>query len=140
MHHRRYLLFFLLIIFLFANILPAYAVNNNSSNLKGAYPQTQGKAALLMDASSGRVLYAKNAHQHLPPASVTKIMTALILVEKGDLNRGITVSRNAADTPESSIWLEAGERLTRQQLLYACMLHSANDAAVALAESAAGSE
>jgi D-alanyl-D-alanine carboxypeptidase (penicillin-binding protein 5/6) len=93
-----------------------------------------------MDASSGRVLYEKNAHEHLPPASVTKIMTALLLVEKRDLNRVVTISQNAADTPESSIWLEAGEKLTREQLLYACMLNSANDAAEALAESVAGSE
>lgn len=140
MHHKRHLLGFMLIIFLFSSILPAYASDNSSSYLNGAYPQTLGKAAILVDASSGRVLYEKNAHQHLPPASVTKIMTALLVIEKGNLNRYITVSRNAADTPESSIWLKAGEKLTRQQLLYACMLHSANDAAVALAESTAGSE
>jgi D-alanyl-D-alanine carboxypeptidase (penicillin-binding protein 5/6) len=107
---------------------------------KGAYPQTLGKSVLLMDDSSGRVLYEKNAHEHLPPASVTKIMTALLVVENGDLDREVTISQNAADTPESSIWLEAGEKLTRRQLLYACMLHSANDAAVALSESVGGSE
>ncbi|MEN6461388.1 MAG: D-alanyl-D-alanine carboxypeptidase family protein [Syntrophomonas sp.] len=140
MHHRRHLLCFLLIIFFFANLVPVYALNGDSPYVTGAYPQTLGKAALLMDASSGRVLYEKNAHQRLSPASVTKIMTALLVVEKGNLGREITVSQTAADTPESSIWLEAGEKLTREQLLYACMLHSANDAAVALAESVAGSE
>ncbi|MEN6326291.1 MAG: D-alanyl-D-alanine carboxypeptidase, partial [Syntrophomonas sp.] len=70
MHHRRHLLCFLLIIFSFANLVPVYAVNVDSPNVTGAYPQTLGKAALLMDASSGRVLYEKNAHQRLSPASV----------------------------------------------------------------------
>jgi D-alanyl-D-alanine carboxypeptidase (penicillin-binding protein 5/6) len=130
----------MLITFLLANPMAAFAVGANSADFDGAYPQTLGKAALLMDASSGRVLYEVNAHQHLSPASVTKIMTALLVAEKGNLNKTITISQNAADTPESSVWLEAGEKLTREQLLYACMLNSANDAAVALAESAAGSE
>lgn len=142
MHHRRHLFCFclLLIIFSFANHLPVYAVNDDSNEVTAAYPQTMGKAALLMDASSGRVLYEVNAHQRLSPASVTKIMTALLAVEKGNLDQEITISQTAVDTPESSIWLETGEKLTREQLLYACMLKSANDAAVALAESMAGSE
>lgn len=140
MQCRRYSLYLMFAIFFFTNVLPVYAANGDSPAIKGAYPQTQAKAALLMDASSGRVLYAVNAHQRLSPASVTKIMTGLLVAEKGNLDEKITVSQTAADTPECSIWLEAGEKLTRKQLLYACMLNSANDAAVALAESAAGSE
>ncbi|MGE5422023.1 MAG: D-alanyl-D-alanine carboxypeptidase family protein [Ignavibacteriales bacterium] len=100
----------------------------------------QAKAAILMDASSGRILYQKNAHELLPPASLTKIMTALLVVENGDLDQQTTISQHAADTEERSIWLEAGEKLTRRQLLYACMLNSANDAAAALSESVGGSE
>lgn len=140
MHHRKYLIYLFLFTFLFANFIPVGTANGQSSETRGAYPQPQGKAALLMDASSGRVVFQLNAHQHLSPASVTKIMTALLLIENGDLDRKVTISETAAATPESSIWLEAGEKLTRRQLLYACMLNSANDAAVALAESMAGSE
>lgn len=140
MKHRYSIFYCLLIIFTLTNLFPASAAQGDSSHIKGAYPQTIAKAALLMDASSGRVLYAVNARQQMSPASVTKIMTGLIIAEKGDLNREVTISQAAADTPENSVWLEAGEKLTREQLLYACMLHSANDAAVALAESAAGSE
>lgn len=140
MHHRKHLLCFFLIIFYFVNLLPVYAVNGDSPKAEGTYPQPMAKAALLMDASSGRVLFAKNAHQHLSPASITKIMTALLVIENGDLGQAVTVSQYAADTPESSIWLETGEKLTREQLLYGCMLNSANDAAVTLAESVAGSE
>jgi len=103
-------------------------------------PDIQAKAAILMDEGSGRVIYAKNAHQQLPPASLTKIMTAILVIENGDLDQKVSVSRYAAETGESSIWLEEGEVLTRKDLLYALMLVSANDAAVALAESVAGSE
>ena len=93
-----------------------------------------------MDAHSGRVLYEVNSHERLSPASVTKIMTGLLVVEDGNLNQVVEVSEKAATTPESAIWLEVGEKLTRGQLLYALMLNSANDASVALAESVAGSE
>ena len=67
-------------------------------------------------------------------------MTGLLVVEDGNLNQTIEVSNKAATTPESAVWLEAGEKLTRGQLLYALMLNSANDASVALAENVAGSE
>ncbi len=136
MHQRSCLLCILLILcYVFiSNSLAAAA----SAELP-APPVTQGKAVLLMDAHSGRVLYEKNAHQRMSPASVTKIMTGLLVVENGNLNRTVEISKNAASTPESSIWLEEGEKVTVCQLLYALMLNSANDASVALAESVAGS-
>lgn len=141
MHHRRLLLSCWLLIFFFSNLFPGYAVNGNlMTTPNGLYPQTTGKAVILIDASSGRVLYGKNVHRHLPPASITKIMTALLVIEKGSLDQKVKISSHAAGTPESSIWLEAGEKLTREQLLYALMLNSANDAAVALSESVSGSE
>lgn len=140
MQHRRYILYFLLTIFFLTCGSPVYAINGDSDQLSVSYPQTVGKAAVLIDASSGRVLYEASAHERLSPASVTKIMTGLLVVEKGNLDEEITVSQTAADTPECSVWLEPGEKLTREHLLYACMLNSANDAAVELAESIAGSE
>ena len=102
-------------------------------------PAIQAKSALLMDCYSGRVLYEKNGYEQLPPASVTKIMTALLVAENGGLDEIVEISSTAANTRESGIYLQAGERMTRLQLLYACMLPSANDAAVALAESVSGS-
>lgn len=138
MHQRRYSLCFWFIIVFLTSLCPVKATNADTA--EAVYPQPVAKAALLMDASSGRVLYEKNAHEQLPPASVTKIMTALLAVENGNLDQEVTISKNAAETPESSVWLEEGEKLTGEQLLYACMLHSANDAAVALAENVAGSE
>lgn len=103
-------------------------------------PDIQAKAAVLIDESSGRVLFAKNPHQRLPQASTTKMMTCLLVIENGDLDKEVKISKYAAETGESSIWLEEGEVLNREDLLYALMLASANDAAVALAESVAGSE
>lgn len=103
-------------------------------------PDIQAKSAVLIDESSGRVLYAKNPHLRLPQASTTKMMTCLLVIENGDLDKEVKISKHAAETGESSIWLEEGEVLTREDLLYALMLASANDAAVALAESVAGSE
>ncbi len=141
MFQRRFLFSCLVIIFFFSSLFPVYAVNDNSVTVDNeVYPQTNGKAVILIDGSSGRVLYGKNIHEHLPQASITKIMTALLVIEKGNLDQDVKISTNAAGTPESSIWLEAGENLTRKQLLYALLLNSANDAAVALSESVAGSE
>lgn len=140
MFHRRCLLSCLLLIFFISNLSAVYAVNDKKTAPDAAYPQTAGKSVILMEASSGRVLYGKNVHEKLPPASVTKIMTGLLVIEHGNLGKRVKISTNSADTPESSIWLEAGETLTREQLLYGLMLNSANDAAVALSESIAGSE
>lgn len=136
MFDRRFAFSCLLLVFFLNLLLPAYGGNSNTE----AYPKTTGKAVILIDASSGRVLYGKNIHKRLPPASVTKIMTALLVIENGNLDQSVTISSRAAATPESSVWLEAGEKLTRQQLFYALMLNSANDAATALSESVAGSE
>ncbi len=140
MRRRGLWLCILLTLFCFALHIPDNPVKADSPAENAAYPTTQGKAVLLMDAHSGRVLYEVNSHQHLSPASVTKIMTGLLVVENGNLNQVVEVSEKAATTPESAIWLEVGEKLTRGQLLYALMLNSANDASVALAESVAGSE
>ncbi|NLB89367.1 MAG: D-alanyl-D-alanine carboxypeptidase [Syntrophomonadaceae bacterium] len=104
------------------------------------FPNTNGKAVILMDFSSGRVLYERNSNQQLPPASLTKIMTGLLVVENGNLDQKVIISEYAASIPESTVYLEPNEILTRMELLYAAMLPSANDACTALAESIAGSE
>lgn len=136
--HRRVLLTCILLT-LFCTISPGFLMADTPAG-SSTIPQTQGKAVLLMDAHSGRILYEINAHQRLSPASVTKIMTGLLVIENGNLNSVAEVSEKAATTPESAIWIEAGERLTLYQLFYALMLNSANDASVALAESVSGSE
>ncbi|AEF93304.1 Serine-type D-Ala-D-Ala carboxypeptidase [Desulfotomaculum nigrificans CO-1-SRB] len=97
-------------------------------------------AAILMDATTGQVLYEKNAHKRRPIASTTKIMTALLAIECGNLKSVATVSKHAAGTEGSSIYLRAGEKLTLEHLLYGALMHSGNDACVAIAEHIAGKE
>lgn len=92
-----------------------------------------------MEFSNGQVLYAKEAHRRLPPASLTKVMTALLVLENADLDEVVVASKNAVNTPSSSIHLQEGEQIKVRDLLYALMLRSANDAAVALAEHVSGS-
>jgi D-alanyl-D-alanine carboxypeptidase (penicillin-binding protein 5/6) len=100
----------------------------------------QSRAAVVMDAATGRVLYAKNPELRLLPASTTKLMTALVVIEKADLKDVVTVSRNAVNTSPTRSGLRPGDRVTIETLLYAALMKSANDAAVALAEAVAGSE
>ena len=102
------------------------------------------KAGILVDADSGKVFMAQNAHDRLYPASVTKIMTLLLVVEAIDegrisLNDTVTAGREAREKGGSQIWLEEGEQMTVDELLKAAAVASANDACEALAEYVAGS-
>lgn len=97
------------------------------------------KAAVLIDAGSGRILFAQNADERLPMASTTKIMTALIALENSRLDETVTAGPNASGVEGTSIYLSEGEQLSMEHLLYGLMLRSGNDAAVAIAEHVAGS-
>ena len=103
------------------------------------------KSAVLMEAETGKILYEQNADEALPPASVTKIMTLLIVMEAIDsgalkFDDMVSVSANAASMGGSQIFLEEGETMIVEDLLKSVIISSANDAAVALAEHVAGSE
>lgn len=102
------------------------------------------ESAILMDAESGQVLYQKNPDEALPPASMVKIMTMLLLMEDIDagklkLEDKVTTSARAATTGGSQVYLKQGEVFTVEQLMKAVAIHSANDAAVALSEHVSGS-
>ena len=101
---------------------------------------TSAASAILVDVDSGRVLYEHNADARMRIASTTKLLTALVALERGDLSDVVTVSREAAYTEGSSMYLKAGEELTLEELLYGLLLSSGNDAAVAVAEHIAGSQ
>ncbi|NLO24790.1 MAG: D-alanyl-D-alanine carboxypeptidase [Clostridiales bacterium] len=92
------------------------------------------RAAALIDVESGRILYQKDIKARLPMASTTKIMTAITAIEEGALEDTVTASLRAQNTGGSSIYLQSGEKLTLEELLYGLMLQSGNDAAVAIAE------
>ncbi len=102
-------------------------------------PEIHSKAAILINADSGQVLYSQNENQALPIASTTKILTALIILENADLNASITTSANFTNPGGSHIAIDREETLLIKDLLYALLVESANDAAVALAEGEAGS-
>lgn len=97
------------------------------------------QSAILIELTSGDVIYEKNAHERLPMASTTKIMTAITALENADTSKTIKVSEKACGVEGSSIYLKAGEELTLSELLYALMLESANDAAAAIAIGISGS-
>ena len=103
-------------------------------------PTLSAQSALLFEAENGGVVYEKNAHTRLPMASTTKIMTALVALELASPNTVILTDGRAVGTEGSSIYLCEGEELTLEELLYALMLESANDAAVAIAIGVCGSE
>lgn len=103
------------------------------------------KAAILIEADTGKVLYTFNEHEPLPIASITKIMTMLLVMEAIDSGKiaptdSVTVSAYASKMGGSQVYLKEGEVFTVEELLKAVAVHSANDASVALAEAIAGSE
>ena len=96
------------------------------------------RAAVVIDADTGETLFEQNADSRLPMASTTKIMTALVALGEGDLDRVYTVKPEYAAVEGSSMYLQAGERLSLQDTLYGLMLASGNDAAVAIAGECGG--
>ena len=96
-------------------------------------------SAILMDEDSGRVIYDVQAHEKSRIASITKIMTAILAIESGELDEMVTVSSNAFGTEGSSLFLKEGQKIKLEDLVYGLMLRSGNDAAVAIAEKVGGS-
>lgn len=135
---------FLCVIMLIASFsFTGYAAKEKKTG--EASPDVKAKAAVLMDALTGKVLWAKNEHESLYPASVTKIMPLLLFMEAIDSGKikyddKATCSPEAASKGGSQIWLKDGETMTVDELLKAVAVASANDACCALGEFIAGSE
>lgn len=102
-------------------------------------PELTAKAAIVIEASTGKVLYEKNPDERRYPASTTKIMTLITALEHGNVEDVVSTSANAASTEGSSLWLTPGEKLKMLDMLYGIMLISGNDATVAVAEHISGS-
>lgn len=108
-----------------------------------AMPNVQSPSAILMDATTGNILYEKNADVQHYPASITKILTATIAMERSNLHDVVTIGDDVPyliTSDSSAIYLIPGEKLTMEQLLYALLVESANDAAVAIAEYISGTQ
>jgi len=116
----------------------------SGSGSESAAPPVTGEAAAVLDVDCGTLLYGKNASERLPPASLVKIATALVAIERGDLDRVVPIKVNSellvASTASTVMGLEPGQRLTMRDLLHGLLLASGNDAAIAIAEEIAGNE
>lgn len=139
----------LLSIFLLLLIFPIYIkaeeTTENKSETPGLNLAENAKSAIMIEASTGEVLFEKNVHERLHPASMTKIMTMLLVIEsieKGafDWDDIVTVSANASGMGGSQILLETGEKMSVRDLFKGVAVASGNDASVALAEKVAGTE
>ena len=146
---KRVLAFMLLFVFVIASALPVFAENakNNEAEaykLNDIEIDVDCESALLMEAGTGTVLYAHNESHSASPASVTKIMTLLLVMEaiEGGMltpEEEISISANASSMGGSQVFLKEGERMSADELIKCTVIASANDAAVALAERISGS-
>lgn len=96
--------------------------------------KVNARCAIALDKESGTVLYEQNAYEIVPMASTTKILTALIAIEQGDLDKKITISKKAASIRGSTVGYKENEQITLRELVYGLMFKSGNDAAIAIAE------
>ncbi|MGG3434203.1 D-alanyl-D-alanine carboxypeptidase family protein [Heyndrickxia coagulans] len=126
---KRYFLYAALAVLIFSALPPRAA----------AAPSVQAKSAILMDQDTGRVLYEKDAYEPRSIASITKIMTALLAIESGKMNKEAVVSDRAVRTEGSSLYLKPGDKWEIKDLVYGLMLRSGNDAANVIAENVGGS-
>ena len=114
-------------IFVFIGIFPRSAFAEQSQ------VNTSAESAVLYCSESGEFIFESNSNSKLPMASLTKVMTAVVILENCDINSTVEISAESCGIEGSSIYLTRGEKLSVRDLLYALMLESANDAAVALA-------
>jgi len=121
-------LVFIFIIFLSADLFAKEPIHITASS------------AVLMNTWNKKVIYSKNPHVKLAPASTTKIMTALVVLKKSNLSKNVNVSTCATRMPPSKVDIKIGEVYSTEDMLKAALLNSGNDASVALAESVAGTE
>lgn len=101
-------------------------------------PDISAQSAILIDAGSGRIFYSFNSQEKIPMASTTKIMTALIAIENGNMNDIVKIKKESVGVEGSSIYLFEGEEISKEDLLYGLMLRSGNDAAIAIANHIGG--
>lgn len=130
--YRRMLAFLLVLATVLGTSPAAFAAEPPREN------ELYAKSAVLMDASSGRILYEKNGHAAMANASTTKILTCILALENGVMDAQVEVSANAASQPKVRLGMQAGQKFYLKDLLYGLMLESFNDCAVAIAEHIAG--
>ena len=131
-HLIKNLFFLLFILILLFSFDISFASEENSLNLNA-------RSCIVLDRNSKKIIFGKNEYNRVKMASTTKIMTATVIIENCDLSQTVTVSKKAAGTGGSRLGLKTGDKITIRDLLYGLLLCSGNDAAISLAETAAGS-
>ena len=146
---KFYRILFCLLIVFFSYIFPVYADDEdfeilsdtssvNASSEINTEPSINSRAAIIYERSSGTILFGKNENEKRKMASTTKIMTAIVVIEKSNLEDVVTISKKAAGTGGSRLGLHTDDKISVHDLLYGLLLRSGNDAAVALAEYVGG--
>ena len=136
---RKYISCLVLISVVFAMLL-AVKVKGCFKHQYSTIVNITAKSAIVMDLRRNKILYEKDANLRLAPASTTKIMTAVIVLEHGGLDRVLTVSRKASNIEPSKLGLKRNIQYKTEDLLAAVVMSSSNDAAIVLAEGIAGTE
>ncbi|GIM47992.1 hypothetical protein DNHGIG_35410 [Collibacillus ludicampi] len=136
---KRIIVLFL-VLFVLIQFSDIWVDASSSVPIEKKTPVITAKSAIVMEMESGKILYAKEAFDPLYPASMTKLLTAILLIEHTRPDDLITVSQNAARQPKSKLGLRKGETITAKQALQALLIRSSNDVATAIAEHIAGSE
>jgi D-alanyl-D-alanine carboxypeptidase (penicillin-binding protein 5/6) len=124
---------------LFCGVWTAETAETADTSAAPTPPRLQARSALLFDARSGRVLFRHNENLLMPVASTQKLLTALLVAERGDLDEKITIAHEDTLAAPTKLYLQAGESYTRRELLKALLIRSANDVALALARDHSGS-
>src|SRR5699024_10207846 len=129
----------------FLLLFPSYTFANNELPQLHMEDHEQIPSTILIEQQSGQILYEKNMHEKRGPASMTKMMTLLLIMEAIDegqltMDEQVTVSERASSMGGSQVFLEVGEEMSTEDLIKAIAIASANDASVALAERIAGAE
>lgn len=126
-------------------VIPVVLIFTTNTERIGIRPEVEAKAVVLMDMNTGQILFSENGDEPLPPASMSKMMTELIILDEmksghHDWDEVVTISENASTVGGVRLSLNTGDQLTLGELFQSMAVYSANDAAVALAEHFAGSE
>ncbi len=135
---HKYTIITFIFIFILMSTIPSFS--SESNNLQTLNPsEITAECAILIEKNTGQILFEKNIHQQMYPASITKLMTAILILEDLDLNDIVEIDAETPFSDGNRIWVAEGEKFTVEQLLHAMLIISANDAATALAKHHSGS-
>jgi D-alanyl-D-alanine carboxypeptidase len=120
-------------------ITQVLSINVNAESRAGTNFKVNARSAIALDKETGTILFEQNGYELVPMASTTKILTSLIAIEQGNLDKKVTISKKAASIRGSTVGYKVGEEIALKELIFGLMFKSGNDAAIAIAEELGGS-